>query len=150
MPMTLDPIQAPGRNQTADQRRAAYAWEKVDAATNYINEYCSLAKGAPALVMNSGLMQTLAYLRAKGKPHHLALLGHLCQWLGTTLGGKPLNDGERFPPGPAADFTNVMRALCEAPSAFNMRATEEALDLLRWIRQFADAKKSLLSTPEDA
>lgn len=132
-------------SQTLDQQRAEYAWEQVSQAVqqSIITDYTREAKGAPALIMGSGLMQTLAYLRAKGKPQHLALLGHLCRWLGRTLGGVPITNQDRFPPEPAADFASVMAALHAAPSSLYLRATEEALALLRWIRQYADARKAM-------
>lgn len=131
--------------QTLDQQRAEYAWAQVNqvAQQAILRDYTSLVKGAPVHVMGSGLMQTLAFLRAKGKPHHLALLGHLCHWLGRTLGGTPVIGQERFPPEAEADFATVMAALYAAPSALYLRATDETLALLRWLRQFADARKSM-------
>jgi CRISPR-associated protein Cmr5 len=130
--------------QTLDQKRAEYAWQKVGAAPrDTVGDYASLAKGAPALVMNSGLMQSLAFLRAKDKPQHLTLLDHLCRWLGRTLGDTPVTEGGCFPREQAADFTNVMAALHAAPSALYLRATDETLALLRWISQFADARKAM-------
>ena len=131
--------------QTLDQKRAEYAWEQVNqvAQQRIIADYTREAKGAPVLIMGGGLMQTLAYLRAKGKPQHLALLGHLCRWLGRKLGGTPVTDQDRFPPEAAADFSTVMAALNAAPSSLYLRATDEVLALLRWIRQFADARKAM-------
>ena len=131
--------------QTLDQQRAQYAWEQVSQAAQQriITDYTREAKGAPALIMGSGLMQTLAFLRAKNKPQHLALLGHVCRWLGRTLGGTPVTQQEHFPPELAAEFANVMDALHRAPSSLYLRATEETLALLRWIRQFADARNSM-------
>lgn len=132
--------------QTLDQKRAEYAWEQVSQAAQQciIADYTREAKGAPVLIMGSGLMQTLAYLRAKDKPQHLALLGHLCRWLGRTLGGTPIINGQyRFPPEQEAVFSTVMAALHAAPSSLYLRATEESLALLRWIRQFADARKAM-------
>ncbi|MCX7672541.1 MAG: type III-B CRISPR module-associated protein Cmr5 [Thiobacillaceae bacterium] len=129
--------------QTLDQQRAAYAWEQVSqVAQNNLADYTSLAKGVPVLVMGSGLMQTLAFLQAKGKDHHIALLDDVCHWLGRTLGGTPVTNNERFPSERVADFATIMAALHAAPSALYLRATEECLALLRWIRQFADARKS--------
>jgi CRISPR-associated protein Cmr5 len=131
--------------QTLDQKRAEYAWEQVSqtAQNRIITDYTREAKGAPVLIMGSGLMQTLAYLRTKDKPQHLALLGHLCRWLGLTLGGTPITGQEPFPRELAADFSNVMAALHAAPSSLYLRATDESLALLRWIRQFADARKAM-------
>jgi len=113
--------------QTLDQRRAEYAWECVrDAATE---KYVNLVKGAPALIMNSGLMQTLAYYNEKGKTHHKTLLDHLLGWL--CDGGAVLSS--------AAEFAAAMQDLYEGDSATYRRATEEALALLRWLRQLAPA-----------
>lgn len=131
--------------QTLDQQRAKYAWTHVNqvAQQNILRDYTSLVKGVPVLVMGSGLMQTLAFLRAKDKPQHLALLEHLCCWLGRTLGGTPVTGSERFPPEAAANFATVMAVLHAAPSSLYLRATDETLALLRWLRQFADARKSM-------
>jgi CRISPR-associated protein Cmr5 len=118
-----------------DQERAAYAWAKVQKCSK---DYENLAKAAPALIMNNGLMQTLAFFRAKGKEHHIRLNEHLCEWLGKRFRGVahfPVND--RNP-----DFESIMPALHHAEPLIYRRATEEALAVLRWIRQFASAVRS--------
>lgn len=131
--------------QTLDQKRAEYAWEQVGQAAqqHILEDYTREAKGAPVLIMGSGLMQSLAFLQAKGKPQHLALLGHLCRWLGRTLGGTPIPQRQPFPREDEANFSTVMSALHAAPSSLYLRATDESLALLRWIRQFADARKAM-------
>jgi len=133
--------------QTLDQKRAEYAWEQVSQAAQQriIADYTREAKGAPVLIMGSGLMQTLAFLYAKGKPQHLALLCHLCRWLGRTLGEPPVTEQDCSPPedAAAAYFSTVMSALHAAPPSLYLRATDESLALLRWIRQFADARKAM-------
>jgi CRISPR-associated protein Cmr5 len=75
--------------QTLDQKRAEYAWEQVSQAVQIIADYTREAKGAPVLIMGSGLMQTLAFFQAKGKPQHLVLLGHLCRWSPTRIVSRP-------------------------------------------------------------
>lgn len=113
---------------TLDQRRAAYAWEKVQGCNN---DYCNLAKAAPALIMSNGLMQTLAYYQDKGKEHHSALSRHLRQWLKHRFDHRFNGD----------DYQSVMQGLFNTTDAqFYRHATEETLALLRWIRQFAAAK----------
>ncbi len=109
---------------TLDQQRAAYAWEHIQGCTK---EYVNLAKAAPALVMNNGLMQTLAFYESKGKPHHRQLANHLNGWLHQQTYVS------------AASFDAVMTSLQSAESLRYRQATEEALALLRWIRQFAAA-----------
>ena len=47
---------------TLEQQRALDAWEKCAA---YKKEHVNIAKGLPALIMNSGLMQVLAFCHGK-------------------------------------------------------------------------------------
>lgn len=128
--------------KTLDQQRAEYAWKCTQAAKD-IEDYTREAKGVPVLIMTSGLMQTLAFLCAKGKNHHLELLDQICCWLGKILGGTPVTAQDRFLPEPVAKFEIIMEALYKAPSSLYLRATDESLALMRWIRQFADARKSM-------
>ena len=55
--------------QTLDQQRARDAWEKSGAGVGkFGKEYVNLSKSLPALVMNTGLMQVMAFLHQKGEP----------------------------------------------------------------------------------
>ena len=109
-----------------DQQRAAYAWQKVQGQNS---DYTKLAKGAPALIMNNGLMQTLAYYADKNKSHHRSLNQHLIDWLAIYLTGKQVT---------GVPFKTMMDDLQNNVSSQEYRkATEEVLALLRWIRQFA-------------
>lgn len=109
-----------------DQQRAAYAWKVVQGQNG---EYGKLAKGAPALIMNNGLMQTLAFYQDKAKAHHKALNKHIIDWLWER---RPRRDE-----GVAPTFEQTMQALQEDDNQTYRKATEETLALLRWIRQFA-------------
>ncbi len=126
-----------------DQQRAARAWQQAtEGVAGKGKVYVVLAKGAPALIISNGLMQTLAFYQAKAgkdgnKPHGM-LLKHICQWLGEQLGGASLNDGAAFPKADA-DFQSIMNALFRSDSDLYRRATRETLALLKWIRQFAGA-----------
>lgn len=129
----------PMLSTSLDQQRAAYSWECVQ---HIPKDYDKLAKAAPALVMNNGLMQALAFYQDKGKTkegimdRYHALNAHLMRWLGRQFGG---ND---FPSEQNASFNTVMPALYNAKPELFRRATEETLALLRWIRQFAAARAS--------
>lgn len=126
--------------ESLDQKRARFAWEMVQKQSS---EYTKLAKGAPALIMQSGLMPVLAFYRDKGgekdrktKTHHDWLLAHLCEWLYQQF--KPRINGKEFPA--------VMTALMGDPKGdaaeharFYQQATAEVMALLRWIRHFAAA-----------
>ena len=113
-----------------DQKRAAYAWKVVQGQNG---EYGKLAKGAPALIMNNGLMQTLAFYQDKSKPHHTALNKHIINWL-SERGFRRDEDAAQT----RGDFGQMMTYLQNgADSQTYRKATEEVLALLRWIRQFA-------------
>lgn len=115
--------------QTLDQQRAAFAWECASAGMRqYVKEYKGLAKGAPALIMNSGLMPTLAFYNGKGGAARL-LLEHLLAGL-----------SQRLKPNPQPrSFDEFMRHLQSRDSQTYLRYTDEALELLKWVRQFVDA-----------
>jgi CRISPR-associated protein Cmr5 len=134
-----------------DQQRAAYAWEKVQGCNS---DYTNLAKAAPALIMNNGLMQTLAYYQDKAnwddkkqcfkKLHYNEISIHIRRWLAKQLGGLPLNGGTfvRLTETETLTYEQVMESLLNATPDLYRHATEETLALLRWIRQFAAAKVS--------
>lgn len=124
---------------TLDQQRARYAWEQVQVAlSSHLDGYETLAKSTPAMIMANGLMQTLAFLHQKSnkennpaKLAHQKLCDHLCLHLhNTALAADKAQE---------SSFEGTMRLLIEADSATYRRATEEALAVLRWIRQFASA-----------
>ena len=91
-----------------------------------------LAKGAPALIMGSGLMPTLAFYAGKREAHEM-LLNDICAWLRERFVGR-----REYQPAPT-NFSGVMSKLQGQSSAFYMEATNEALEILKWIRQFVDA-----------
>ncbi|MDP2368760.1 type III-B CRISPR module-associated protein Cmr5 [Rhodoferax sp.] len=116
--------------QTLDQQRAALAWGYATAAmkTGFAKKYKNLAKGAPALIMNSGLMPTLAFYNSKD-PEHKALLEDLLAGLSTRLKPSPQ----------PKNFQEFMVHLQKCKSQDYLRMTDEALELLKWMRQFVDA-----------
>ena len=119
--------------QTLEQKRAADAWARAQGCGD---DYQNLAKGLPALIMNSGLMQVLAFLHEKGgkaSQQHCAVLGeHLRIWL-----------CHRFPKElPQPEFAVFMQGLMKAePRAFQA-ITTEAFAWLRWVRQMAPAVRA--------
>ena len=118
--------------QTLDQKRAAFAWKAASAGIQkYPVDYKRLSKGAPALIMASGLMPTLAFYAGK-KEAHEALLNDICGWFGERFAER-----QEFRPKPK--FSEVMSKLQGQSTAFYLEATDEALEILKWIRQFVDA-----------
>ncbi len=107
--------------QTLDQRRARDAWESSQGCSP---EYRNLAKGLPALIMNSGLLQTLAFLNEKEQSK---IAEHLRAWLGAQFGL----------PTPFNEFMDQL--VKEKPSRYQ-EITTEAHAWLRWMRQMAAAR----------
>lgn len=119
-----------------EQQRAADAWLKAQGCSS---EYRSLVKGLPALIMNSGLLQVLAFLHEKGsktkkdgtsaQPHCRVLGDHLRAWL----------HGRFKATLPSADFKPFMEALMGTEPRLFQQVSAEAMAWLRWSRQMAAA-----------
>ncbi len=114
--------------QTMEQRRASHAWNKAregvverSLGKDYVND----AKGLPALIMNSGLMQVMAFLHGKGGRHEI-LGAHLRDWL---------HEACKTP----QDFESFMQHLLKARPRDFQKITAEAFAWLRWLRQMAPA-----------
>lgn len=120
--------------KTLDQQRAALAWGyATDGVKAHEKKYKNLAKGAPALIMNSGLMPTLAFYKGKAGNEHQALLNHLLAGLIERKVVAPKGQP------PKDTFTAVMVDLQQMQSRDYLRCTDEALELLKWVRQFVEA-----------
>jgi len=115
-------------SESLDQKRAKFAWDMVGAAPS--TDFVNLAKGFPAMVMSNGLMQSLAFLQSKGKSHHKALVNAVCGWVGPRVFGAETNT-----------FPALMEKLHRGNGDQYQRATDEALEFLRWVRQFAAARQ---------
>jgi len=120
-------------NQTMEQKRAAHAWKCATEAKarlgNDYKDYVNAAKGLPALIMNSGLMQVMAFLHGKKETRcYDVLSGNLRDWLNSTL---------QTP----AKFEDFMQHLLQAEPREFQAITTEAFAWLRWLRQMAQAVK---------
>lgn len=132
-------MQTPGRIQetgtptqtqrlTLEQKRAQHAWDKAgEGISRYKKEYVNDAKGLPALIMNSGLMQIMAHLQDKGERQQL-MGTHVRDWLALQCGTP-------------RDFNAFMQHLftLEDPRRFQA-ITAETFAWLRWLRQMAAAR----------
>ena len=130
--------------QTLEQQRAQDTWNCAESAGKALgkdgyDKYVKLAKALPALIMNSGLMQVVAFLHEKsldkktGKPkpddHHTWVGSHLRMAL-----------HQRFSDVPA-DFDGFMDKLMKADPSRFQAITAEAFAWLRWLRQMAAARQ---------
>jgi CRISPR-associated protein Cmr5 len=120
------------RELTSDQKRAKYAWEHVQR-NRKLDSYVNFTKGAPAFIMSNGLMQALAFYWSRKEKEEAAraIALDIIEWL-------PLQTPKQASADP---FESAMKSLYAMPSMKYMQATREALAMLRWLRQFADALK---------
>ncbi len=129
---------ANGQLREWESKRAHFAWEQTGKAEATLKkdekfkDYANLAKSAPALIMNSGLMQTLAFLQSKDD-HHKELVRQICAWLWQRFQTLPDRPQGR-------EFEQVMGWLAQADGGRYRLATREVMSLLRWIKQFAAAR----------
>lgn len=113
---------------TLEQKRAAHAWIKAgEGLEAHGKDYANDAKGMPALIMNSGLMQVMAFCHDK-QGRHETLANHLRDWLHQQCGTPQ-------------DFEGFMQHLQEADPRTYQMITAEAFAWLRWLRQMAAARQ---------
>ena len=110
---------------TLEQQRAQDAWNRC---ADCQPEYANLAKALPALIMNSGLMQVMAFLQQKGGTHE-TLAYDLRDWLHRRFGDVP------------SDFPEFMESLLGAEPHTYQAITTEAFAWLKWLRQMAAARQ---------
>lgn len=111
--------------QTIEQRRAENAWK---VSVRYESEHVNIAKSLPALIMNSGLMQVMAFAHSKGGAHR-DVITDLCSWLSIRFGAKGQPSFEEF-----------MQALLTAKPQHYQMMNAEAFAWLKWLRQMSSAR----------
>jgi CRISPR-associated protein Cmr5 len=116
---------------TLEQQRAQDAWER---SATYSKEHVNFAKGLPALITNSGLMQVLAFCHEKGTKDSGRFCEDVARDLRTWL-NKRFNGVDRDP-----GFDLFMTSLMNADPRTYQAITVEAFDWLKWLRQMASAR----------
>lgn len=112
------------------QERGAYALSRVQEAGKD-HEYARFCRNLPAMLLQNGLGQSLAFLRSKrgegqsGAKAAGKLYADLSGWL---MGERRLYDGE-----------DLIRAVMDGDRKEYMAANEEALEFSGWLKRFADA-----------
>lgn len=117
-----------------EQRRAEWAWQAAMAAKekgeDFADSYGQAARGAPADILMSGLGQTLAFWRARGKGEskwYSLLYEDLSAWLSSEP--DPISKGDLM----------VWITTTASPDDYR-RATAEAMAALIWLKRFAEAE----------
>lgn len=116
------------RRETLEQRRARDAWQAASRLDK--DKHRNFVKGVPALIMNSGLMQVLAFCHEKGGEQE-AVAAELRRWLNQRFNGVDRDPG----------FETFMQALMASdPRQYQMRVTE-SFAWLKWLRLMVSARK---------
>lgn len=116
-----------------DQARALRAWNLIADSTDQVkgkdweDKYGSLVKNFPAMIVTNGLGQALAFLKAKKKPHHLALYQHVSGWVTKSIYG-------------GAESDQLLQKIIADSSTNYRRATTETLAFVAWLKRFAEAE----------
>ncbi len=131
MQQTRSKNQTGNVRQTLEQQRAQDAWQQAEVGIKqHDKDYVNDAKGLPALIMNSGLMQVMAFLHQK-QGRHETLGRQLREWL-----------SKRFPQQlKDAEFASFMEAMMKASPHDYQAINREAFAWLKWLRQMASARK---------
>ena len=116
--------------QTLEQQRAQNAWE---VSAKYDKEHANVVKGLPALIMNSGLMQVLAFAHGKTDKKYEVVAVDLRTWLKIRISGGQLTKD----PG----FEDFMKTLMQATPQEYKFINAEAFAWLKWLRQMATARQ---------
>lgn len=107
--------------QMRTQAYATAAINKINArqAAPGAKEYGQLALNFPVMVLQSGLVQAVGFLQAKGKAHHTAYLDDVADMLG-------------FP-----NRATWHEVIVKADLAQYMQLTRTTLDAAGWLKRYA-------------
>jgi len=129
--------------KTLEQKRSNYAFECISEIKreslrkedrSFEKDVSSLISKLGTLILTNGLGNTLAFLFAKGKDHHLEVIVIISNWL-----------FRQEEPGFKRDNVKVRieeimkKLVLDATVEQYMYYTEETLRLVNWLRRFSDA-----------
>jgi len=122
--------------KTLEQERSNYAFDCVSKIKGkpFERDASSLISKLGTLILTNGLGNTLAFLFAKGKDHHLEVIAIISNWL--------LRQGEKYYTRDNVEdrIEEIMGKLVLGVSVEQyMYYTEETLRLVNWLRRFSDA-----------
>jgi CRISPR-associated protein Cmr5 len=125
--------------KTLEQERSNYAFKCISEIKGkpFEKDASSLISKLGTLILTNGLGNTLAFLFAKGKDHHLEVIAIISNWL--------LRQESQKEPGFKRDNVKVRieeimkRLVLDASVEQYMYYTEETLRLVNWLRRFSDA-----------
>jgi len=128
---------------TREQKRASFAYEKVkqyEQNENVRKDYGSMALRFPALLRSAGLVQAIAFVKARGNEAHKRFIHDFAAVL-AKLNGANSSGKEAF------DDLFKQARTAELPEY--LRMTREALAVADWFKRFAQSVLKVEPGEED-
>jgi CRISPR-associated protein Cmr5 len=125
--------------QTLGQQRAEFALKKLEAINCNRDKFKKLCAGLPAMIMQNGFGQALAFLAAKGckterneiqekrDSEHVAAYSIILEWL------------EKMGFVKEGNLREKLMAITKMDQSTYLRAQRETLAMLEWLKRFAHA-----------
>jgi len=117
---------------TLGQQRAAYCLDKIRDLDNSLREdFESFTAGLPAMILQNGFGQALAFLKAKakGQDKHQAAFEIITTWL---VQREILRE--------PSDDADLLSQLSKMDQKKYLQAQRETLAMLEWLKRYANAK----------
>ncbi|GBE12356.1 CRISPR system Cmr subunit Cmr5 [bacterium BMS3Abin13] len=113
---------------TLGQQRAKFCLEQLEKLDDKIRpDFKPLSAGLPAMILQNGFGQSLAFLLAKGREKHLAAFRIITAWL---IERKII----------AADRqSEILKQISNMPQEKYLQAQKETLAMLEWLKRYANA-----------
>ena len=123
---------------TIEQERSLYALQKVIDITAEAKDFTKLVTGLPAMILQNGFGQTLAFLLAKGTKDgkashhekHILAFDVIAGWLAQQ---QLLHQ---------TSHSSIMEELSKMEQRDYLAAQQEALKILEWVKRYANADLS--------
>lgn len=131
---------------TLGQQRAAYCLKKLENLNDKIrDEFARLTAGLPAMIMQNGFGQTMAFLAAKGSKinkqnkkiefikqdkHYQAFI-IITDWL--------KDDAVKIIPAGLVDEKEILMFISTMKQASFLQGQKETLAMLEWLKRYANA-----------
>jgi len=113
---------------TLGQQRAQFCLEQLKQLDNALrDDFKPFTAGLPAMILQNGFGQTLAFLQSKGKKKHLTGFRIIVSWL--------VNRGLLAPGSPIEQ----LQSISNMDQADYLRAQQETLAMLEWLKRYANA-----------
>ncbi len=114
-------------SRTLGQRRAEYCLQKLENLGCDRDEFKKLTAGLPAMILQNGFGQTLAFLLAKSGDKHIAAFEIIVGWLEIN---NILPEGNK---------KIKLQAISRMPQSKYLHAQRESLAMLEWLKRYANA-----------